>query len=113
MAEGIDGIQPFGTHSNFRDVALALLDAEGKRDQTGILRSAFLEPTMHPQFLLDLVQIAVAALAFRTKQTPRSVVETLFAGCPTDDLWRNQIEEWMADQESGISDTPESPWEIS
>lgn len=81
--------------TSFRDTALALLEAEEAGNQAQTLREALMEKHVHPKFLVDFVTIIVGVLAFDAETTPRTVYDQLFAGCPSDDDWRQMVEAWQ------------------
>ena len=88
--------------SPFREVALALLDAEEDSVQTAALRRGMMHTS--PQFLLDLISVTVGTIAFRAEESPRSIYEMLFSTCPTDEEWRSMFEAWQAEGLGGEPD---------
>jgi hypothetical protein len=76
--------------TTYRSIALALLDAEESPSRFTKLREGLSE--VNPDSLMELVTVMVATLAVRGEITPRTIYESLFASCPSDESWSEIIE---------------------
>lgn len=80
----------------FRDTALALLEAESRKNQAQALREGLLE--VPPNFLVDFVTVIVGVLAFNGDSSPRTIYDGLFAGCPSDEDWERMCDRWREEE---------------
>lgn len=83
--------------SDFREMALALLDAdENPRAATMMLRDRFAD--IRPDVLCTVAVECVIAMAFIGEITPRTVHDRLFSMAPEDAEWRVIAEAWKEDR---------------
>lgn len=83
----------------YRQVALALLEAEEADNPSATLSNGLLE-VAQPAKLIELMTSLACVLAYHSEETPRTIYEQLYASCPADATWRDIAEAWREEREN-------------